>query len=529
MTLSDRTRSDVSAGGARSRATALVLASDPIADAAVRTALAECGAGVFAGLPASNDRTADICCVALLHNDVYGAGDPFQRLPREHVLDVARAMARRGQGRMVLVTDSGPQVHTGGSPERAAARAADLAWWRHLAATVAADGVAVNIAAFGYAPFLGHTLPAGTESELLRHLVIRRCAEPADLTGVLGLLTSPGPCYLVGETIALDGGMDLDFIPTPRTAAASSRLRTAAQPIATQPVATQSIATQSAAAQRADVPPPRPVTLVVGASSGIGRASALHLASQGSDIVLAARRHAALDEVAGQIAKLGRRAWVLPCDAADGSAVAALADRSWRTAGRVDRLLYAAGHLEFGAARTGTDAWDRTFAVNLGGYRTLSAALVRRWIDTATPGAIAAVASVGSTSVPVTQVEAYGASKAAMVQYSRCLAASTARHGIRVNCVCPGIIETPMGEAAGPDFRDGWLSRIPAGRVGQPIEVAAVLGYLLSPAASYVTGARLRVDGGYGLGGLPPLARRDGIPGADEGGSALPGRLGGVR
>jgi 3-oxoacyl-[acyl-carrier protein] reductase len=452
----------------------------------------------------------------LVRNDVFGAGDPFQRLPREHVLDVARAMARRGKGRMVLVTDSGPQVHTGGSAERAAARAADLAWWRHLAASAAADGVMVNTAAFGYAPFLGHALPAGVEAELLRHLVIRRPAEPADLAGALGLLTSPGPSYLVGETIALDGGMDLDFIPTPRSGRADS-VRASAE-------------TQLAAALPAGpTEPDRPVTLVVGASSGIGLASALHLASQGSDIVLAARRSAALEDVAALIAKLGRRAWVLPCDAADAGAVAALADQAWQAAGRVDRLLYAAGHLEFDSVCTGTDAWDQTFAVNLGGYSTLSAALVRRWIGAAIPGAIAAVASVGSTSVPVTQVEAYGASKAAMVQYSRCLAASTARHGIRVNCVCPGIIETPMGEAAGPEFRNGWLSRIPAGRVGQPAEVAAVLGYLLSPAGAYVTGARLRVDGGYGLGGLPPLAARGSSLMEGEGEAVLAGRLGGVR
>lgn len=482
--------------GARSRTTGLVLADDPTAEAAVRTALAECGVEVFSDLSAPPDRTPEICCVALVGNDAFGAGDPFRQLPRERILAVARAMARRGRGRMVLVTDSGTQIHTGGSAERAAARAADLMWWRHLAATVAADGVTANIAAFGYAPFLGHALSPGTESELLRHLVIRRCAEPADLTGVLGLLTSPGPSYLVGETIPLDGGMDLDFIPAPRPALPGSRPGTA---------------TPTRAPQASDTPARPPVTLVMGASSGIGRAGALHVASQGSDVVLAARRRAELDDVAGRITELGRRAWVLPCDAADGTAVAALADRAWQAAGQVDRLLYAAGHLEFGSAVIGTDAWDRTFAVNFGGYRVLSEALVRRWIGTATPGAIAAVASVGSTSVPVAQVEAYGASKAAMVQYSRCLAATTARHGIRVNCVCPGIIETAMGEAAGPDFRDGWLKRIPAGRVGQPAEVATVLGYLLSPAAAYLTGARLRVDGGYGLGGLPPLARRDSI------------------
>ncbi|WP_194905453.1 SDR family NAD(P)-dependent oxidoreductase [Catenulispora rubra] len=504
--LSFRIPSDVSVGGDRSHTTGLVLADDPTADAAIRAALTECGTDLFADTSAdpsaAPDRTPEICCVALVGNDAYGAAaaDPFRQLPRERVLAVARAMARRGRGRMVLVTDSGPQVHTGGSPERAAARAADLTWWRHLAATVAADGVAANIAAFGYAPFLGHTLSPGTESELLRHLVIRRCAEPADLTGVLGLLTSPGSSYLVGETIPLDGGMDLDFIPAPRPGVPSSR-----QPTTTPPGATQS----------ADGPARRPVTLVVGASSGIGRAGALHVAAQGSDVVLTARRRAELDDVASGITELGRRAWVLPCDAADGDAVAALADQAWQIAGRVDQLLYAAGHLEFGSALTGPEAWDRTFAVNFGGYRILSAALVRRWIDTATPGAIAAVASVGSTSVPVAQVEAYGASKAAMVQYSRCLAATTARHGIRVNCVCPGIIETAMGQAAGPDFRDGWLKRIPAGRVGQPAEVAAVLGYLLSPAAAYLTGARLRVDGGYGLGGLPPLARPDGVLGAD--------------
>ncbi|WP_143667319.1 SDR family NAD(P)-dependent oxidoreductase, partial [Streptomyces sp. ms184] len=235
-----------------------------------------------------------------------------------------------------------------------------------------------------------------------------------------------------------------------------------------------------------------------------------HLAGRGADVVLAARRTGALEEVAAEIEAAGRRAWTLRCDLSDPEDAASLGERAWKTADGVTSLLYAAGHLGFSAVGGDPASAARTFTVNLHSFVAVTEYLAARWRDEKVPGAVVGVSSVSSTLSPVAGLEYYGASKAAMAQYIRCLAVSVARHGIRANCVAPGIIETPMGDAAGPEHRRGWISRIPAGRVGEPREVAAVLGHLLSGAAARVTGAVLRADGGFGLGDVAPL--RPGYP-----------------
>ncbi len=249
---------------------------------------------------------------------------------------------------------------------------------------------------------------------------------------------------------------------------------------------------------------------MAGASSGIGRSAALHLAGRGADVVLAARRTQALEEVAAEIEALGRQAWTLRCDLSDPEDAATLGERAWKAADGVTTLLYAAGHLGFSAVGGDPASAARTFSVNLHSFVAVTEYLTARWREERIPGAVVGVSSVSSTLSPVAGLEYYGASKAAMAQYIRCLAVSVARHGIRANCVAPGIIETPMGDAAGPEHRRGWISRIPAGRVGRPPEVASVLGHLLSGSAARVTGAVLRVDGGFGLGDVAPL--RPGFP-----------------
>ena len=412
-------------------------------------------------------------------------------------------MADRGGGRMLLVTDSGTCLHRGGTADRAADRAGHLRWWQHLAADHAASGVWVNTVSLGYAPFLGHTLPGDVATEMLRHIPIRRAVTPADLTGALRLFVSASCSYLVGETIPVDGGQDLNLIAVPRDTAGADRNtdRAAASRAADTDAGTDAGRPVDPALRPVD-PARRPACLVVGASSGIGRATALDLARQGTDVVLVSRRAAALSEVAAAATSLGARTWVVTCDVADQTQVADLVAHATGAAGRIDSAVYAAGNLSFGHAPPGT---SQAFAVNLFGFMTLCERLTTYWRCNGIRGSIVGVSSVSSDSVPVTNVEEYGASKAAMTQYSRCLAATVARDGIRVNCVCPGIIRTPMGQVAGPAVQRGWVARIPAGRVGEPQDVAPLITWLLGEDSALVTGARLRIDGGFGLGGLPPL------------------------
>ncbi|MGW3579824.1 SDR family oxidoreductase [Streptomyces rubiginosohelvolus] len=449
-----------------------------------------------AGTPGAGEPAA--YCALLLGEEAYGA-ERSPGLDRERVRASALAMAAAGRGRLVLVTDATGETHAGTDPERHARLAADRAWWQHLVTEVAGRGVVGNTVVTGYSPGLGHLLAPVAEAGLLRYLVQRRATTAADVAASVAFLVSEGCSYLVGETLPVDGGAGLGQIPS-----------LPAGPPAAVPAPRGTPAEQ---------PAPAPVTgpdllghtvLVAGASSGIGRAAALHLAGRGADVVLAARRTGALEEVAAEIEAAGRRAWTLRCDLSDPEDAASLGERAWKTADGVTSLLYAAGHLGFSAVGGDPASAARTFTVNLHSFVAVTEYLAARWRDEKVPGAVVGVSSVSSTLSPVAGLEYYGASKAAMAQYIRCLAVSVARHGIRANCVAPGIIETPMGDAAGPEHRRGWISRIPAGRVGEPREVAAVLGHLLSGEAARVTGAVLRADGGFGLGDVAPL--RPGYP-----------------
>ncbi|MFC8627809.1 SDR family oxidoreductase [Streptomyces anulatus] len=446
----------------------------------------------------SGDPAPSAYCALLLGEEAYGA-EHSAGLDRARVRAAALAMAATGRGRLVLVTDATGETHAGTDPDRYARLAADRAWWQHLVTEVAGRGVTGNTVVTGYSPGLGHRLSAGAEAGLLRCLVQRRPTTAADVAAGVAFLVSEGCSYLVGETLPVDGGAGLGQIPSlpagPPTAPAPRRSAPRVQP-PPEPVSGQDLLGHK--------------VLVAGASSGIGRAAALHLAGRGADVILAARRTQALEEVAAEIEARGRQAWTLRCDLSDAEDAASLGERAWKAADGVTALLYAAGHLGFSAVGGDPASAARTFAVNLHSFVAVTEYLAARWRDERMPGAVVGVSSVSSTLSPVAGLEYYGASKAAMAQYIRCLAVSVGRHGIRANCVAPGIIETPMGDAAGPDHRRGWISRIPAGRVGDPREVAAVLGYLLSGSASRVTGAVLRADGGFGLGDVAPL--RPGYP-----------------
>ena len=392
-----------------------------------------------------------------------------QPLDRDRARAAARSLAARGGGRMALVTDI-------------ADHAADLAWWKGLAASAARAGIHANAVSMGLAPFLGPALPPRVEADLLGHLAIPRPAREDDLTGVLELLLSPRSSYLVGQVIPCDGGLSLG-----RNAAAA-----AVELVADKAAGTRVVTRRDGG-----------VVLAVGASSGIGAAGALELARRGNDVVLSARRPAELELVADKVRSLGRRAWVIPCDVADERAVRDLVDRSLATAGTVDALLYSAGHVTYQAK--GPVAERPDYTVNLFGYIAACEQLVEHWTEAGVPGAIVGVSSTTAQHVPVRNIQNYGASKAAMAQFSRGLAATVGLHGIRVNCVCPGFVPTPMVADASPGFVREWVRHTPLGRLGRPEEVAVVLGHLLSPAASYVTGATLYVDGGYGLDLVPSL------------------------
>ncbi len=241
------------------------------------------------------------------------------------------------------------------------------------------------------------------------------------------------------------------------------------------------------------------IVLVTGAASGIGRAAADLLGRQGRMVIAADRDDA--EPVARAIREAGGRALARRLDVGEEAEVDALVAEIERDQGGLDQLICAAGV----AARTPVEfmtgaEWDDLMAVNLKGVflccRAALAPLRRRG-----GGAIVTLAS-DLALVTTDHLAAYGASKAGVVQFTRGLARDHAQDGIRVNVICPGPTETAMlldglGRRDDPAAaRAAMEAAIPLGRLGRPEEIAAVIAFVASEAASFMTGSVVTVDGG---------------------------------
>lgn len=235
--------------------------------------------------------------------------------------------------------------------------------------------------------------------------------------------------------------------------------------------------------------------LVTGASGGIGGAIARALHAQGAAVALSGTREDALKELAGE---LGERAHVCPCNLADADSVAGLVAAAEEAMGAVDILVNNAGLTRDNLAmRMKDEEWDEVLAVNLtASFRLARSALrgmmKRRW------GRIVGITSVVGVTGNPGQAN-YAASKAGMIGMTKSLAQEIANRGITVNCVAPGFISTAMTDALNETQREGILSRVPAGRLGDVDEIAAATVYLASEEAAYVTGQTIHVNGGMAM------------------------------
>jgi NAD(P)-dependent dehydrogenase (short-subunit alcohol dehydrogenase family) len=248
------------------------------------------------------------------------------------------------------------------------------------------------------------------------------------------------------------------------------------------------------------------VAIVTGAGRGIGRATALELARMGADVVIAELDRAGAERTAAEVKALGRRVQVLPTDVTSGENLKAMAARTRADFGRIDILVNNAGIYRAAAPLDVTEEhWDAVMDVNAKAVFFASQAVLPVMI-TQKSGAIISLASmagkVGSRgNLP------YNASKAAVISITKSLALAHAGDGIRVNCVCPGFVETDMwtsvsrdlGAMAGlspEEFTRQRLSQVPLGRMERPEDVASVIGFLASSRAGYMTGQAINVTGG---------------------------------
>ena len=240
--------------------------------------------------------------------------------------------------------------------------------------------------------------------------------------------------------------------------------------------------------------------LVTGASSGLGRHMAMHLAGAGARVALAARRLDRLEAVAAEITELGGQARPLALDVTDAGSVAACVAAAEASLGGLDILVNNAGVAEAGwIADTEESAFDRVMDTNLKGAWRVATAVGRRMIERGRGGAIVNVASIAGVRAH-RQLSVYGMSKAALIHMTRSMALEWARYRIRVNALAPGYISTGMN-ADFLDSEDGrrLVDGFPNRRVGYAADIEGPLMLLVSDAGAFITGTVLTVDDGQGL------------------------------
>ncbi len=237
------------------------------------------------------------------------------------------------------------------------------------------------------------------------------------------------------------------------------------------------------------------VALITGASRGIGRAIALKLASQGSDVALLARDTARLEEVASEARASGVRALVVHVDMSDGDAVEQAVKKAITEMGSLDHVVANAGiTADQLSIRLKPEDWDRVLAVNLTGSFRLARAALSSMLRSRT-GRVVFISSVSGLMGNPGQA-AYAASKAGLLGLAKSLAKEVGSRGITVNVVAPGLIETDMARALSEAQRAEMVAHVPLGRLGRAEEVAAAVSFLLSEEAGYITGAVLNISGG---------------------------------
>jgi len=243
------------------------------------------------------------------------------------------------------------------------------------------------------------------------------------------------------------------------------------------------------------------VAIVTGAGTGIGRAIALAFGREGARVALLGRRREPLDAVVEELARAGAEARAIPCDVSRSEEIRKAVEEVESAYGRVDVLVNNAGTLSVSTIETiSEEDWDRVIDTNLKGPFLMSRAVLPP-LRRAGGGSIVNVGSVLGL-VGYKDRAAYCASKGGVTLLTKAMALDHAHENIRVNCICPSIVETELIKElfseteAGRNARDARIGTIPLGRFGHPADVAELAVFLASDESSWMTGSAIPVDGG---------------------------------
>jgi len=235
--------------------------------------------------------------------------------------------------------------------------------------------------------------------------------------------------------------------------------------------------------------------VVTGAGRGIGRAIALAFAGAGADVVCVSRTEANSQSVADEVAALGRKSWAVAVDVGDTAAVEAAVAKILEDTGGINILVNNAGVTRDGLLMRMSEAdWDTVLDTNLKGAFTLTKTFARS-LRKADRARVINIASVVGLIGNAGQVN-YAASKAGLIGFTKSCAKELAKSGVTVNAIAPGFIATDMTDELSDKVKDAIKAKIPMGDLGAVEDIAGAALYLASPAARYVTGQVLTVDGG---------------------------------
>jgi gluconate 5-dehydrogenase len=236
--------------------------------------------------------------------------------------------------------------------------------------------------------------------------------------------------------------------------------------------------------------------LVTGGASGIGKAACVLLAKEGANVVVVDLNLDGAEETVREVQVEGRQGLAIRADVARSEEVRAAVDKAVDKFGHIDILINNAGILEQEKALDLTEAqWRRSVGVMLDGVFLVAQAVGRHMVQRGIRGAIVNTGSICSL-IAIEGSASYCVSKAGVYMLTKVLALEWAKYGIRVNCIFPGYIETPLIAGADAGLRASWLEEVPMGRFGRPEEIASMMVVLASDEASFVTGAGILVDGG---------------------------------
>lgn len=239
------------------------------------------------------------------------------------------------------------------------------------------------------------------------------------------------------------------------------------------------------------------VVLITGATSGIGEAAARLFAKEGAKTVLVGRNKEKGKQIESEILKENNEAYFIPCDVSIENDVKAMIDKVVEKYGKIDILFNNAGVMlqSMEIERMPVKDWQKTIDINLTGTFLVSK-YAKPYIVKQKGNIINNASIAGLQHYAAGRSYAYSASKAAVIQFSHQMAKNYGEEGVRVNCICPGIVDTPI---LGDRDRTAYAQRVPLKKLAQPEEVAKVVAFLASDDAGYLTGVVLPIDGGVNL------------------------------